>query len=188
MNGGHVTTGLPAVDNPLYSNLAYPPFLVQLPRMDAPSVLRIRGYVGGQQVTEVQMSADAGGDHLAMSADDSSITADGSDMTRVVFRATDAYGNQRRYPDGDVTLSVTGPGVLIGDNPFAFGTYGGLGAVWVRSVARQSGTITVTAVHPELGRAQVHVRVQGGGTASVPVLCCGAALRGTLRDRHCTEG
>ena len=179
VNGGHVTTGLPAVDNPLYSNLAYPPFLVQLPRMDAPSVLRIRGYVGGQQVTEVQMSADAGGDHLAMSADDSSITADGSDMTRVVFRATDAYGNQRRYSHGEVTLSLDGPGVLIGDNPFAFGTYGGLGAVWVRSVARQSGTITVTAVHPELGRAQVHVRVQGGGTASVPVLCCGAALRGS---------
>jgi beta-galactosidase len=170
VNGAYVATGLPAVNNDLYSNLDYPPFLVRLPQMTAASVLEIRGYVGGQRVAEVQMSSDTGHDSLGISADDSSITADGSDMTRVVFRARDAYGNQRRYRHGNVLLTVDGPGVLIGDNPFAFGAYGGLGAVWVRSVARQPGTITVTAVHPALGQAQVRVRVQGNGSTSVPVL------------------
>jgi beta-galactosidase len=169
INGGHVITGLPATENPLYSNLPYPPFLVSLPSVDAPSVLHIRGYVGGEQVTDVQMSSNTDYDYLGMSADDAVILADGADMTRVVFRARDAYGNQRRYNRGDVTLSLDGPGVLIGDNPFAFGSYGGLGAVWVRSVSQQPGTITLTAVHPELGRARVHIRSQWVDPGDAPV-------------------
>jgi beta-galactosidase len=118
--------------------------------------------VGGQQVAEVRMSSDPSGDGLAMAADDATISADGSDATRVVFRAVDAYGNQRRYFTGEVALTLSGPGILMGDNPFAFGQYGGLGAVWVRSVAAQPGTISLAASHPDLGRAQVQVR-------SVPV-------------------
>jgi hypothetical protein len=49
---------------------------------------------------------------------------------------------------------------LVGDNPFAFGAYGGLGAVWVRSLPGQPGTITVTATQQDLGRAQVRVQSQ----------------------------
>ena len=169
IDGGHVTTGLPALDNPLYSNLAHPPFFVTIPAVDAPAVLHIRGYVGGQQVAEVQMSSDISQDRLGIHADDSVILADGSDMTRLVFRAQDIYGNQRRYTEDEVTLVLEGPGVLIGDNPFAFGEYGGLGAVWVRSIARQAGTITVTAVHPALGKARVEVRSQWVNPGDVPV-------------------
>ena len=50
------------------------------------------------------------------------------------FRAVDAYGNARPYVSGEVQLSVTGPGVLIGDNPFAFGDAGAAGAVWIRTL------------------------------------------------------
>ena len=57
-----------------------------------------------------------------------------------------------------VTLTLTGPATLIGDNPFAFGDYGGLGAVWIRSLAGQPGTITLAASQPELGQAEVQVR------------------------------
>jgi beta-galactosidase len=166
----HVTTALPAVDNQLYSNLSYPPFLVSLPVTVTLDDLRVQGYVNGQQVAELKMSADTSLDYLRVQADDGAITADGSDMTRVVFRAADAYGNQRRYPDGEVTLSVAGPGELIGDNPFAFGEYGGLGAVWVRSTTGGHGTITVTAVHPALGSGSVQVHSEGKSSASVPVL------------------
>jgi beta-galactosidase len=169
IDDGHVTTGLPALGNPLYSNLAHPPFFVTIPGVSAPSVLHIRGYVGGQQVTELLMSSDTSQDHLGMHADDSVILADGSDMTRVVFRAQDIYGNQRRYTEDEVTLNLDGPGVLIGDNPFAFGEYGGLGAVWVRSISRQPGTITLTAVHPDLGKARVQIRSQWVDAGDVPV-------------------
>ena len=79
-------------------------------------------------------------------------------VARAVFRAVDKYGNLRRYPAGEVTLTLTGPATLIGDNPFAFGAYGGLGAVWIRSLPGQTGTITLAASQPELGQAQAQVR------------------------------
>jgi beta-galactosidase len=104
------------------------------------------------------MSAHPGGDALAMAVDDTTISADGSDATRVVFRAIDAFGNQRRYGSGQVALTLSGPATLLGDNPFEFGQYGGLGAVWIRSLAGQPGAITLTASHPLLGQAEVQVR------------------------------
>jgi beta-galactosidase len=106
------------------------------------------------------MSADPAGDALAMAADDATISADGSDATRVLFRAIDTFGNQRRYGSGEVALTLSGPATLVGDNPFAFGQYGGLGAVWIRSLAGQPGAITLTASHPLLGQAEVQVRSQ----------------------------
>jgi beta-galactosidase len=167
IDGTHVTTALPALDSPLYSGLAYPPFLVHLPqhRSGTPELL-ILGYVGGQQVAHIRMSADPAGDTLGMTIDDQTISADGSDATRAVFRAIDAYGNQRRYASGQVELGVSGPATLIGDNPFAFGKYGGLGAVWIRSQAGQPGTITLTASHPLLGQAEVQVRSEQANQVS----------------------
>jgi beta-galactosidase len=160
VNGAHVITGLPAAKASPFGDLPYPPFLIQFPAW-APRTtpeLMIEGYVGNQQVTELRMSSDPAGDTLALAADDATIVADGSDATRAVFRAVDKYGNQRRYPAGEVTLTLTGPATLIGDNPFAFGAYGGLGAVWIRSLPGQTGAITLAASQSELGHAQVQVR------------------------------
>jgi len=160
INGAHVTTGRPATGTPPYGHLAYPPFLVHLPARLPRGMpeLMIEGYVGSQQVTELRMSSNPADDSLAMSVDDATIVADGSDATRAVFRAVDQYGNLRRYLAGEVTLTLTGPATLIGDNPFAFGDYGGLGAVWIRSLAGQTGTITLAASLPGLGQAQVQLR------------------------------
>jgi beta-galactosidase len=164
IGGQHVTTALPAAGSAqygqLYGHLPYPPFLVNLPAQPVTGVpeLLIAGYVGGKQVAELRMSSDPSGDSLALAADDAAISADGTDATRVVFRAVDAYGNLRRYPAGEVTLTLTGPATLVGDNPFAFGDYGGLGAVWIRSLNGQPGTITLAASQPELGEAQVLLR------------------------------
>ena len=144
----------------MYGHLPYPPFLVELPAHPAGDVpeLLIAGYVADRQVAELRMSSDPSGDRLAMAADDATISADGSDATRVVFRAVDAYGNLRRYPAGEVTLTLTGPAALVGDNPFAFGDYGGLGAVWIRSLNGRPGPIVLAASQPELGQARVQVR------------------------------
>jgi beta-galactosidase len=162
IDGIPVASATPSVHSPLYGNLPYPPFFVRLPakrRAGLPELL-IQGWVDGQQVAELRMSSDPSGDRLAVTADDATISADGTDATRVLFRAVDAYGNQRRYEVGDVGLNLSGPGMLVGDNPFAFGEYGGLGAVWVRSLPGQPGMITVTATHLYLGQAQVQVRSQ----------------------------
>jgi beta-galactosidase len=105
------------------------------------------------------MSADTGRDRLVLTADDTSIQADGSDTTRLTFRALDAYGNQRLAVTGDVTLQLTGPATLIGDSPFPFGEYGGVGGAFVRSLPGRAGLVTVTARHPGLGQSAVRVRV-----------------------------
>jgi beta-galactosidase len=168
IDGLHLTTALPALASPQYSGLVHPPFLIRLPAPPANTTpeLLILGYVGGQQVTYLRMSSDLTSDALGLTVDDTTISADGSDATRAVFRASDAHGNQRRYAIGQVALSVSGPATLIGDNPFAFGEYGGLGAVWIRSQAGQPGDITLTATHPLLGQAQVQVRSDQADQAS----------------------
>jgi beta-galactosidase len=158
VNGRLQATALPDTDG--YPNLAYPLALADLPVPgDGLPELRIDGYVGSTLAATVTMASDPARDRLALTVDDASIVADGSDTTRVTFRAVDAYGNQRPYVSGDVTLALTGPGVLIGDNPFAFGTYGGVGGAFVRSTVGGTGRMTVTATHPTLGSARGSVTV-----------------------------
>jgi beta-galactosidase len=92
--------------------------------------------------------------------DDAEIEGDGVDAIRLVFRAVARYGAPRPYVTGQVTLSVEGPAVLIGDNPFDFAAAGGAGAVWIRSRPGVPGTAIVTVSHPSLGRAVARVRVR----------------------------
>jgi len=156
----HVASARPASGSPMFSGLAHPPFLVHFPKRlpnPVPDLL-IQGFVGGRLAARAQMSAHPAGDALAMAVDDTVISADGSDATRAVFRAIDRYGNQRRYRSGEVALNLSGPAMLVGDDPFAFGQYGGLGAVWIRSLAGQPGAITLTASHPLLGQAEIQLR------------------------------
>ncbi len=168
VGGTHVASALPAFGSPLYGGLIHPPFLVRLPKRiphPAPELL-VQGFVGGRPAAQLRMSANPAGDALAMTVDDTTISADGSDATRAVFRAIDAHGNQRRYDSGEVALTLSGPATLVGDNPFAFGRYGGLGAAWIRSRAGQPGPITLTASHPLLGQAEVQVRSEQANHAS----------------------
>jgi beta-galactosidase len=158
VDGRHLGTALPDTDG--YPNLACPPAFADLsvPGTGLPE-LRIDGYVGTTLAATVTMASDPARDRLGLTVDDTSIVADGSDTTRVTFRALDAYGHQRPYVTGDVTLALTGPGVLVGDNPFAFGTYGGVGGAFVRSTVGGAGRVTVTATHPVLGSARGSVTV-----------------------------
>jgi beta-galactosidase len=162
VGGQHFATGAP--DTAGFGSLAYPPVFVDLTVDGSTSPeLRIDGYVGDKQVASLSMSADTTRDRLVLFADDKAITADGSDATRVTFRALDAYGNQRPYVTGDVSLTLTGPAALVGDNPFAFGTYGGVGGAFVRSLPGRTGLATVTAQHATLGAGTVRVVIVSAG-------------------------
>ena len=63
---------------------------------------------------------------------------------------------------GEVTL--TGPAVLIGQNRFPFGSYGGVGGAFIRSVPGKTGQVMVIARHATLGSASVQITV----TAACP--------------------
>jgi hypothetical protein len=58
--------------------------------------------------------------------------------------------------------------VLIGDNPFAFGDTGGVGAVWIRTLPGSPGTVTVRASHPVLGSGTATIKVAPGSPAGAP--------------------
>ena len=49
--------------------------------------------------------------------------------------------------------------MIVGQNPFQFATYGGVGAVIIRSEADRNGVVTVTASHPTLGTATAKLTV-----------------------------
>ena len=159
LNGTHIAGTTPDVGT--YGNLAFPLAFADVTTIDGASKpeLRIDGSVAGRVAASVRMSADTSRDRLSLVADDTSIQADGSDTARLTFRALDAYGNQRPYVSGDVTLTLAGPATLVGDNPFHFGEYGGVGGAFVRSVPGRTGLVTVTAEHPSLGHATARLTV-----------------------------
>jgi beta-galactosidase len=90
-------------------------------------------------------------------ADDTELSADGADSTRVVFRVTDEFGAIRPYANDPVALTLEGPAEIIGDNPFAL--VGGTGAVWIRAT-EQAGTVRLTAQHPRLGTQTIVLTLQ----------------------------
>ncbi|HEX3650141.1 MAG TPA: glycoside hydrolase family 2 TIM barrel-domain containing protein [Pseudonocardiaceae bacterium] len=144
----------------LFPHLAHPPFVTDLTiRRGQNPELRIDGYVGERLVLRRHFSADPTFDQLSCVADDDTLTADGADATRVVVRAVDRYGAPRPYVTGPVTFSVTGPAVLIGDNPFDFTAAGGAGAVWLRTIRGLTGQVVLSATHPDLGTEEVALRV-----------------------------
>ncbi len=156
-DGTHLATAYP--DTRRFGHLACPPVFADLTMAGALPELRVDGYTGTALAATLAMSADTSKDRLRLAAGDTSIVADGSDATSVTFRATDAYGNHRPHVTGDVTLTVTGPASLVGSNPFPFGTFGGVGGAFVRSVPGEAGRVTVTARHATLGSAGVVVTV-----------------------------
>jgi beta-galactosidase len=156
--GTHFATATPDTTN--YGHLPYPPSFVDFSNVDGSTrpELRIDGYLGSTKVTSRSFSSDPSGDILSLTTDDGQLVGDGVDATRVVFRAQDRYGAPRPYVGGQVLLSVDGPAILIGDNPFAFADAGGVGAAWVRTLPNSPGTIRVRAGHPVLGTGEIAIR------------------------------
>ncbi len=154
-----------------YGHLEYPPSFVDFSAVDgsARPELRIDGYLGGVRVASRSLAGDPSGDRLSLAADDAGIDGDGADATRLAFRAVDKFGAPRPYVTGPVTLTVDGPGVLVGDNPVDFTATGGAAAVWIRSLPGSPGTVTVRASHPALGSAVARIKVREVRIAGAPV-------------------
>ena len=103
------------------------------------------------------LCGDGTDDKLVVKPDDLELTGDGRDATRVVLAVTDKYDNFRPFATGAISLIVTGPGEIIGENPFALS--GGAGAVWLRA-KESAGTIRLEARHQYLGNQTVDIRVR----------------------------
>lgn len=153
-------------DRQTYPHLKYAPFAAEL--KDAINKkgwndLRIEGYIGGRKVIERKMSGKGIAKYFIANADDAEISADGIDMTRVVFKVTDEFGNVQPFATGAIQISVEN-GEIIGDNPFPL--IGGGGAVWIRSTEK-AGIIRATFRHPRLGSKTVEIK---SAPATIPAL------------------
>ena len=95
-----------------------------------------------------------------MHADDAKLANDGADSTRLAFAVVDRFGAPRAFAGGDVALDLDGPGVIVGDNPFALEANGGAGAVYIRTIPGRVGRIRITARHSALGAGVVEIRVR----------------------------
>lgn len=147
-----------APDRATYPHLPHPPFVAT--GLSAGwggdwQPLELRGFVNGKTVATKQVSHDGVPHRLEMTADDARITADGGDMTRIALRIVDEFGSILPFAMQPVTLVITGPGVLVGENPHSMP--GGRGAVYVRST-RKSGTITVIASTARFKPQKVTIR------------------------------
>jgi len=146
-------------DSTNYPHLKHPPFFANL-SIDGAGYpeLRIDGYIGSGLVLSKSFSSDPDHDRFVLKPDDAELIGDGIDATRVIFEVVDKFGATRAFGSGDVSFQLTGPAFLIGDNPFSLADTGGVGAIWVRTVANRSGKIRLTARHSKLGMQLVEVR------------------------------
>lgn len=152
-----------------FPHLRYPPFFANLSMKGSHKPeLRIEGYIGDARVLSRSFSSDNSMDQLLLKADDTELTGDGADATRLVFRAADKFGAPRPFVGGEVRLTIHGPGVITGDNPFDLGASGGVGAVWIKSTAGSAGRIQVEAEHVSLGRRTVTINVRLPGERRLP--------------------
>lgn len=147
-------------DRARFPHLKYPPFFADLNLPDAGKPeLRLDGYVGNRRALSRLFSADPEQDQLWLEADDDQLNGDGVDATRLVLGVADRFGAPRAFAGGTVALQLTGPGVIVGDNPFSLDETGGAGAVWIRTAPGAAGRIQVTAVHSSLGAKSVAIQV-----------------------------
>jgi beta-galactosidase len=140
-------------DRKQFPHLKYAPFTADLTNSFKHwGDLRIDGYIQGKQVISRSFSGSGVDQKFALLPDDTTLTADGADTTRVVLRVTDEFDAIRPFANDAIRFELTGPAELIGDNPFAL--IGGAGAVWLRAT-EQPGKVRLTAHHPVLGAQHV---------------------------------
>ena len=150
-------------DRNQFQHLRFPPFVVDVGShlRHGWGDLRIEGYIQGKKVIEKRMSGKGVDAKFTVTPDDTTLSADGADATRVVLRVTDEFGAIRPFADAAIRFELQGPAEIIGDNPFSL--VGGTGAIWIRT-QQQPGTVVLTATHPTLGAQRVEFHI----TEAVP--------------------
>ncbi|MBI5669678.1 MAG: glycoside hydrolase family 2 protein [Chloroflexi bacterium] len=148
-------------DRQEFPNLPHPPFQIWGLNLlwggHKYADLRVVGYINGQPVIEQRMESYGVPRALVLEVDDVELHADGADMTRLVFKIVDKFGNRLPYTNQPVTFEIDGPAELIGENPFAL--MGGQAALYVKA-RHEAGTVTIRATTPRLVPVTVTIQIQ----------------------------
>jgi len=159
---GEIPVGKFHPDLDTYPNLLYPPFSIQ--GLDEYSAwgqaefhdLHLIGNIQGKPVAEQWISSSRLPTNLELFTDTDHLIADGADMTRLIFRITDPYGNPLPYAIKMVNFELAGPADLIGENPFPL--IGGQAALYIKA-RHQAGTVTVQAYASGLPRPSASLEI-----------------------------
>src|SRR5580700_10794856 len=145
-------------DRKQFPHLRYAPFSVSFEKTAIRNWgdLRIDGYIKDKKVISKSYSGRGVDRKFVALADDHELRGDGADTTRIVLRVTDEFDRIRPIANDPIVFELSGPGQIIGDNPFAL--TGGTGAIWIRAT-EQPGTIVLRAEHPRLGTQQIEIKV-----------------------------
>ena len=159
LDGKHLQSLSP--DRKSFPNLPFAPFFADLAVSEVMKPeLRIDGYLRDKFVLSRTLSADPSRDRFWLKADDAKLECDGADATRLAFAVSDQYGNARLFAGGNVSFTIEGPAVLVGDHPFDLAESGGVGAVWIKTLRGRAGWITVEATHSKLGRHSIRIQAR----------------------------
>lgn len=159
---GEIHVGKFKPDHGSYPNLAHPPFIISgLDKYTAWGQrefhdLHLVGYLEGRSVAEAWISSSRIPKKLELTTDTSSLIADGADMTRLVFRITDEYGNILPYATKVVSFVLEGDAELIGDNPFPL--IGGQAALFIKA-GHSTCQVTVTAEAAGLDKRSIALEI-----------------------------
>jgi beta-galactosidase len=152
-------------DRTQFAHLRYAPFVLEMGELFHKwGDLRLEGYIQGKQVISKNFSGRGVDTKFMLLPDDTELIADGADSTRVVLRVTDEFGAVQPFANDAIRFEITGPGEIIGDNPFSL--IGGTGAVWIRA-RETSGKVTLTANHPYLGAQRVEITIASAPAEAV---------------------
>ncbi|KAJ0116362.1 hypothetical protein J7T55_007342 [Diaporthe amygdali] len=132
----------------------------------SPGDLRVVTYKNGDVWAEATKRTVGPAEGLNATADRTTITADGYDLSYITVAVTDGLGDIVPYASDSITFSISGPGEIVStDNgspsdqtPFPSLTrkaFSGLALAVVRTTAGQAGEITVSAAADGLTSAQV---------------------------------
>ena len=88
--------------------------------------LRIDGYIKDRKMISKRYSGRGVDRRFVAVADDHELLGDGADTTRIVLRVTDEFDRIRPIANDPIVFELSGPGQIIGDNPFALS--GGTGS------------------------------------------------------------
>ncbi|KAI1360608.1 glycoside hydrolase superfamily [Xylaria arbuscula] len=135
----------------------------------APGELHVVTYKDGKVWAKATVATAGTAAELRLTADRSSIRADGDDLVYVTAEVIDSKGRVVPHATNNIAFDVSGTGELVAtDNgdPADFTVfvskerkaYGGLALAIVRGVANEKGSITITAYAGNLTAASVVVR------------------------------
>jgi beta-galactosidase len=144
-----------------FQHIKFPPFFVDLD-IDGSNQpeLRIDGYIKDKLQLSKSYSSDQTKDKFFLKADELELFGNGSDASRIEFKVVDKFNEYRLNGVGKVTFVLTGPGEVVGDNPFILKDSGGVGAIWIRTIPGSSGEIVLKASHSSLGTKSIVINVQ----------------------------